>query len=97
TDRVNRIPVNNGFHSSEQFEPRSAFLRRLRHEPAELRHDLGALARRTLRRTLLAFRDRHDQLERLLALLAAELVSRHWFLPRVPARCACHHRLRLAT
>ncbi len=65
---------------------RSALLRRLRHEAAELRHDLGAFAPRALHVALLPLRDGHDQLERHLALLAHEFVSRHG-IPPVIAVC----------
>jgi hypothetical protein len=55
----------------------SALLGRLRHEATELRYDLVALALRALHAALLALGDRHDELERLLALFAQELVARH--------------------
>src|SRR5207244_1065870 len=56
---------------------RSALLRRLHHETRELRHDLRVVALGTFRLTLLPLRDGHDQFERLVALLAYELVARH--------------------
>src|SRR5215470_16685865 len=56
---------------------RSALLLRLRHEATQLRHNLRALARGALDLRLPVLRDRHGQLEGLLALLAKELVSGH--------------------
>src|SRR5881296_798506 len=70
---------------------RSALLRRLHHETRELRHDLRVVALGTFRLTLLPLRDGHDQFERLVALLAYELVARHGdpsFFPAHPGRRA---------
>jgi hypothetical protein len=57
--------------------PPSALLLRLRHEAAELGDDPRALAGWARRPSLLAVRDRHHDLKRLLALLAEEFVARH--------------------
>src|SRR4029453_2730515 len=68
------LPVT---HAGWPADPRSsALLRCLGHEAAELGHDLGALAGRALRRSLLALGDGHDELEGLLTLLTEELVAR---------------------
>src|SRR5262249_10251840 len=66
---------------------RSALLRRLGHEAGKLWRHLRPLAPGTLRRDLLAFRDRHAKLEGLLTVFAEKLVLRHTrslFLPDLP-------------
>jgi hypothetical protein len=59
----------------------SALLPRLRHEPRKLWSHLGALALGARRLRLFTLRDRHDELEGLLALFAEELVPRHGVHP----------------
>ena len=55
----------------------SALLLGLRHEAGKLWRHLRPLARGTLGSGLFPFRNGHGHLERLLALLAEEFVSRH--------------------
>jgi hypothetical protein len=55
----------------------SALLRCLCYEATELRHDLCALALGAFHLGFLPFRERHDQFEKFVALLAHELIARH--------------------
>src|SRR5262249_30794 len=70
-------PPNNGGQETSDRPVRSALLRRLRHETRELREGLRGVGGGKLRLALLPVGDGHDQFERLLALLADELVARH--------------------
>src|SRR5437899_649428 len=75
-----RGPELGGIPTSHDSSHRSALLRRLPHKSAELRRDSRALTRRAPNLPLLVLRHGHGQLERLLALLAAEFVPWHGIL-----------------
>ena len=69
-------PLDRRLLGTSRYRP-LALLRRLCRKPAELRHNSRALTRWAPDLSLLVVRNGHGQLERLLALLAEELVAWH--------------------